>query len=49
MRTYGREYLIAFGTADKWPMAIQLAVAVRAYLSGRGFGPWPNTRRLCNL
>jgi hypothetical protein len=48
-RTYGAEYLRAFGTADNWPPSIQVAVAVKAYLSGRGFGPWPNTRRLCNL
>jgi hypothetical protein len=48
-RQYGREYLAAFGTADRWPPAIQIAVAVRAYLSGRGYGPWPNTRRLCGL
>lgn len=47
--TYGREFLRAFGTADRWPPAIQITVAMRAYLSGRGFGPWPNTRRLCGL
>jgi hypothetical protein len=49
MRTYGPEFLRAFGPAHNWPPAIQIAVAVRAYLSGRGFGPWPNTRRLCGL
>jgi hypothetical protein len=48
-RAYGSEFLAAFGTADNWPPAIQITVAVRAYLSGRGFGPWPNTRRLCGL
>jgi hypothetical protein len=48
-RTYGGEFLSAFGTADHWPPAIQITVAMRAYLSGRGFGPWPTTRRLCGL
>jgi hypothetical protein len=47
-RAYGREYLAAFGTADRWPMSVQLAVAIKAWLS-RGFGPWPNTRRPCGL
>jgi hypothetical protein len=49
MRTYAPEYLRAFGTADHWPPALQIAVAIRAYLSGRGFYPWPNTARACGL
>ena len=49
MRAYGREYLSAFGTADRWPPSLQIAVAIRAYLSGRGFRPWPNTARRCGL
>ena len=48
-RTYGREFLDAWGTADNWPISVQMAVAMRAYLSGRGYNPWPNTRRYCNL
>lgn len=48
-RAYGREFLSAFGTADHWPPAVQVTVAIRAYLSGRGFGPWPATRRLCGV
>jgi hypothetical protein len=48
-RAYGREFLNAWGTADHWPVSVQLAVAMRAYLSGRGFYPWPNTARYCNL
>jgi hypothetical protein len=48
-RRYGREFLHAFGTADHWPSAIQITVAIRAYLSGRGFWPWPNTARRCGL
>jgi len=48
-RTYGREFLRAFGTADHWPPYLQIAVAMRAYLSGRGFYPWPNTARRCGL
>lgn len=49
MRAYGREFLAAYGTADKWPPMVQVAVAMRAYLSGRGFWPWPNSARLCGL
>lgn len=48
-RTYGPEYLRAFGTADHWPPSLQIAVAIRAYLAGRGFNPWPNTARRCGL
>jgi hypothetical protein len=47
-RAYGREYLAAFGTADNWPVSVQLAVAIEAW-TRRGFGPWPNTRRRCGL
>lgn len=49
MSTYGPEYLRAWGTANNWPPAVQMSVAIKAYLSGRGFGPWPNTRRLCGV
>jgi hypothetical protein len=49
MSTYGADYLKAWGTADHWPPAVQIAVAMRAYLSGRGFWPWPNTARICGL
>ena len=49
MRAYGGEYLRRWGPAHNWPPEIQIAVAARAYFSGRGFGPWPNTRRLCGL
>jgi len=48
-RQYGREYLRAWGSADHWPSGVQMAVAIRAYLSGRGFSPWPNTRRMCGV
>ena len=48
-RTYGREFLNAWGTADNWPPYVQMTVAMRAYLSGRGFHPWPNTARKCGL
>jgi hypothetical protein len=49
MSTYGAEYLRAWGTADHWPPSVQIAVAMRAYLSGRGFTPWPTSARLCGL
>ena len=48
-RGYGPEFLRAFGTADQWPRSVQVAVAIRAYLAGRGFYPWPNTARACGL
>jgi len=48
-RAYGREFLDNLGTADNWPPFIQMAVAMRAYYSGRGFGPWPNTRLSCGV
>lgn len=48
-RTYGGWALRAFGTADRWPVSVQLAVAIRAKVSGRGFYPWPNTARMCGL
>jgi len=48
-RAYGREFLNSLGTADNWPPFIQMAVAMRAYYSGRGFGPWPNTRLKCGV
>jgi hypothetical protein len=48
-RLYGAEFLGRFGTADTWPVWAQLQVAGRAYASGRGFYPWPNTARACGL
>ena len=48
-RVYGSDYLSRFGTADQWPPTAQIEVAVRAYESGRGFSPWPNTARACGL
>lgn len=48
-RTYGGWALAAFGTADHWPVSVQLATAIRAKVSGRGFFPWPNTARYCGL
>jgi hypothetical protein len=48
-RTYGPELLHRKGTADKWTPIEQMWVAERAYRSGRGFYPWPNTARYCGL
>jgi Transglycosylase-like domain len=48
-RLYGAEFLTRFGTADTWPVWAQLEAAARAYGSGRGFQPWPNTARACGL
>jgi hypothetical protein len=48
-RSYGAELLRRKGTADKWTPLEQMWVAERAYRSGRGFYPWPNTARYCGL
>jgi hypothetical protein len=48
-RTYAPELLRKKGTADKWSALEQIWVAERAYRSGRGFHPWPNTARYCGL
>jgi len=48
-RTYGPELLRRKGTADRWKPIEQIWVAERAYRSGRGFYPWPNTARYCGL
>ncbi len=48
-RTYGRELVRRKGTANNWTAAEQMWVAERAYRSGRGFHPWPNTARYCGL
>ncbi len=49
MATYGGWALKAFGTADHWPISVQIATAIRAKVSGRGFYPWPKTARVCGL
>ena len=46
---YGAEFLHRWGTAEAWPAWAQLQTAIRAYRSGRGFGPWPSTARACGL
>ena len=46
---YGPAYLNRYGTADRWPVWAQLEAAAKAYRSGRGFWPWPNTARVCGL
>ena len=48
-RTYGPELYRAKGTANNWTAVEQMWVAQRAYESGRGFYPWPNTARYCGL
>ncbi len=48
-RLYGRELLRRKGTADRWTPVEQMWVAERAYRSGRGFHPWPNTARACGV
>jgi len=48
-RTYGAPLVQRYGSANRWPPEAQIAVGTVAYYSGRGFGPWPNTRRGCGL
>lgn len=48
-RLYGRDLIRRKGTADRWTPVEQMWVAERAYRSGRGFYPWPNTARSCGL
>jgi hypothetical protein len=47
-RTYGPEFYRRWGDAGNWPVYAQLLAAERAYRT-RGFGPWPNTRRMCGV
>jgi hypothetical protein len=49
MQAYGAALLPSKGTADHWTPLEQIWVAERAYRSGRGFYPWPNTARSCGL
>ena len=46
---YGLALLRRKGTANHWTPLEQMWVAERAYRSGRGFYPWPNTARWCGL
>lgn len=48
-RHYGGWLLARKGTADHWTPLEQIWVAERAFRSGRGFFPWPNTARYCGL
>ena len=48
-RTYGADLLRRRGLAHRWGYLEQIWVAERAYRSGRGFYPWPNTARSCGL
>ena len=48
-RLYGADLLRRKGTADRWTPLEQMWVAERAYRSGRGFWPWPNSARACAL
>ena len=48
-RRFGRRLLAHKGTANHWTPVEQMWVAERAYRSGLGFRPWPNTARMCGL
>ena len=47
--SYGGTLLATKGTAENWTPLEQMWVAERAFRSGRGFYPWPNTARVCGL
>lgn len=49
MQSYAPKWLLRKGWANTWTPAQQMWVAERAYSSGRGFWPWPNTARYCHL
>ncbi len=49
MRTYAPRILLRRGWAHRWSPIEQMWVAERAFRSGRGFYPWPNTARMCGL
>lgn len=49
MNTYAPAWLLRRGWANTWTPYEQMWVAERAYYSGRGFYPWPNTARYCGL
>jgi hypothetical protein len=48
MQAYAPKSLLKRGWANTWSPIEQMWVAERAYRS-RGFGPWPNTARMCGL
>jgi hypothetical protein len=49
MSTYAAGVLLHKGWANHWTPLEQMWVAERAFKSGRGFYPWPNTARYCGL
>jgi hypothetical protein len=49
MSTYAPRALRRRGWADRWTPIEQMWVAERAFRSGRGFYPWPNTASACGL
>lgn len=48
-RAWGADLLRRKGAAHRWLPIEQIWVAERAYRSGLGFRPWPNTARYCGL
>ena len=48
MSAYAPAHLLRRGYANTWTPLEQMWVAERAYRS-RGFGPWPNTRKMCGI
>lgn len=48
--TYAPDWVLKqFGRSPAlWPASVQIAVGIHAWIT-RGFGPWPNTSRMCGL
>lgn len=49
MHSYAPESARAKGSANNWTPLEQMWAAEKAYQSGRGYNPWPNTARYCGL
>ena len=46
--SYGSAYIRLWGAANQWPVWAQLHASYKAWTT-RGWHPWPNTARYCNL
>lgn len=49
--SYGEDMYVKYSGQGPyaWSIYDQITVAQRAYDSGRGYGPWPNTRIMCGI
>lgn len=47
-KAHGLVFYRRWGTANHWPIWAQLQAGANAVRT-RGYGPWPNTRRICRI